>query len=229
MDFVEVVYRRLEERWIKTHDYVDWAAQLLDEGCEAPSVAELASCSLEAHPDAQQVERLFQSCMLELGLTLPLNWYDALLAYTSNMCKKILLGTLQPWVGVQEMLALSDDNNEPYILRIWIDLARDISDGNAKDSDHILFNNALRLDNPDECIRRTALQYVALCAIPLAHKFPLIWWCQKCEAVSDENTFTETKTHTCAKCGSASSMKNMRFFEHRDALSAKASYENNVL
>ncbi|WP_156480038.1 hypothetical protein [Collimonas pratensis] len=228
MDFVEVVYKRLEDRWIKTQDYVDWATQLFDEGCAAPSIAELASCSLEAHPDAQQVECLFQACVLELGLTLTSNWYDALLAYTSSICKKMLLGTLQPWAGMQEMLTLSDDNNEPYILWIWVDLARDISNGHAKSSAHIIFNDALRLDNPDECIRRTALQFVALCTIPLPHKFPLIWWCKKCDAVSDENTFTDTKTHMCPKCGATSSMKNMRFFEHRDACSANGSHANDV-
>lgn len=222
LNFVELAYKRSEALWITTRDYIDWADELLEGGSNAPSIAELSSCRWDGNPDAQQVERIFQSCLLELGLTLPNDWYDALLSYTSSLCEKVLSGTIAPWDFVREMLTLADDNNDPYMLWIWIDLGRDIPSAHPRDQGDILFNGALDLNNADDCIRKTAQQYIYLCTLPLATKFPFIWWCHVCDEISDEDTFTENKTFTCNKCGAISGMKNMRFFEHRDALVKKA-------
>ncbi len=222
MNFIELAFKRIDGTWIETVDYIDWANELLESGCDAPSIAELASCSWDASPDPQQVERIFQSCILELNLALPNDWYDALRSLTSHICQKMLCGLLEPWDCMQEMLALSDDHDTPYLMWIWIDLSRDLTPAHHRDPADTLFNGALDLVNEDDCIRMTAQQWVELCSTPLADKFPMVWWCEECASVSDQSTFTDLKTQFCASCVAISSMKNMRFFEHREILLEKA-------
>lgn len=222
MNFTELAFKRIDGSWITTADYIDWANALLQSGCDAPSIAELASCSWDAVPDHQQVERIFQSCLLELGLILPNDFYDALLGHASHICQEMLRGALDPWDCVREMLTLSDDHNEPYMLWIWIDLMRDMAPAQNRDPSNTVFNAALDLQNGDECIRRTAQQFIDFCRMPLPDKFPLVWWCVECEAICDDSTFTERKTCACTKCGAIAGMKNMRFFEHRGMLQKKA-------
>ena len=220
MDFEELAFKRIDASQIKTHDYIDWANDLLGDGCDAPSIWELSSCRWDVDVDPDQVERLFQSCLGELGLEMPSDWYRALCAYSSSICAKMLRGEMLPWDCVQEMLTISDDHNEPYIHCIWIDLVDDLEESRTT-TERIHFNGALDLGDPEECIRIVAQQFLSLCSISLPDKFPWIWRCDKCEAISEENTFTETRTCTCTKCGGVSAMKNMRFFDHRDALIKK--------
>ncbi len=218
MEFTELAFRRLDDRPLKCRAYIDWAEQLLEEGSESSSVAQLASCSWEAEPDPNQVEQLFQSCLVELGLSVPADWYQALLAYTSSICQKFVQGTLDSWSCMTEMLELAEDNNDPYILWIWIDLASDLSRQHVIEDGDFVFNGSLDLENQDACIRRTASQFVALCSKDLPLKFPWVWWCKECREVSDETTFSEIQSRTCPTCGSAHSMKNMRFFENREEI-----------
>lgn len=220
MNFAELAFKRIDALWIKTHDYIDWANDLLEGGCDAPSIWELASCRWDVDVDPDQVERLFQSCLGELGLALPSDWYGALCAYSSSICAKMLRGEMSPWDCVQEMLTISDDHNEPYIHWIWIDLADDLEEWRTN-TERIQFNGTLNLGDPEECIRIVAQQFIALCSISLPDKFPWIWHCDLCEAISEENTFTETRICACTRCGGAGAMKNMRFFEHRGALVKK--------
>ncbi|KQQ46414.1 hypothetical protein ASF61_18665 [Duganella sp. Leaf126] len=220
MNFLEPAFKRIDDSWIETHDYVDWANELLEGGCDAPSVWELASCCLDAEVDAVLVERLFQSCVTELGLELPHDWYDALRTYSSNICQKMLLGEMLPWDCVEKMLAIADDHQQPYIHWIWIDLARDLHAWSAG-TGAVFYNGTLGLDDPEECIRVVAKQFIAACALPLPHQYPLIWRCDICEATSAENNQSEARTCTCSRCGRSNSMKNMRFFEHRHALITK--------
>lgn len=217
LNFAELAFKRIDASWVKTHDYIDWANYLLEGGCDAPSIWELASCRWDVDVDSDQVERLFQSCIAELGLELPSDWHSALCAYSSSICEKMLQGNMLPWDCVQEMLAISDDHNEPYIHWIWIDLVDDLGEWRTN-TERIQFNGTLDLGNPEECIRIVAQQFLALCSMSLPEKFPWIWQCDKCEAISEKNTFTETRTCTCTNCGGVSAMKNLRFFEHRDAL-----------
>lgn len=218
MDFPELAFKRIDKSWIKTDDYIEWANELLEGGSNAPSIWELAVCRRDAHVDPDQIERLFQSCVDELGLELPSDWYAALCSYSSSICKSMARGAIQPMDCMGEMLTLAEDLNAPYIHWIWIDLARDIEATTRRDSEVIKFNGTLDLQNSDDSIRRVGRQFVALCAIQLPEKFPLVWICQACNRSSDESTFTEMTTRTCTKCGAISAMRNMRFFEHRDAL-----------
>lgn len=216
MDFTQLVFKRIDGSWIKTHDYIDWANELIEGGCNAQSTWELAACRWDAEIDPDQVERIFHLCLSELGLELPSDWYCALCAYSSSICQKMLQGRMTPWDCMGEMLTISDDHNEPYIHWIWLDLVDDLHQWKNK-TDSILFNGALHLEDSDECIRTVAQQFIALCCMSLPEKFPWVWCCETCEAISEESTFTKTKTDTCTECGSASALKNMRFFEHRDA------------
>jgi len=213
LDFAELVLKRLGETWIRTDDYIDWANELLEGGCDAPSIWELAACCWDADPDPVQVERLFQSCIGELGLELPSDWYGALRAYSAGICEKMIRGKISPWDCACEMLTIADDHYEPYIHWIWIDLVDNLSPQRR-----IQFNGVLDLEDVDGCIRKVAQQFIILCSLSLPEKFPWVWRCEVCGAVSEVNTFTEIKTCTCVECGGVSTMKNMRFFEHRDAL-----------
>lgn len=216
MDFAELTFKRIDGSWIETRDYVDWANKLLEAGSNALSIWELAVCRWDDYIDPAQVERLFQSCMNELGLKLPGDWFSALCIYSSSICQKMLQGELLPWECVQEMLTISDDYNEPYIHWIWVDLVDDLDSTKAR-IDGMKFNGVLDLNKPEQCIWTVARQFVSLCSELLPEKFPWIWHCEVCHAISDENTFTQTKTCTCIHCGAIGTMKNMRFFDNRDA------------
>jgi hypothetical protein len=216
MEFSQLAFLRLDYPPLKSSVYIGWAEQMLNDGCNAPSVAELASCAWDASPDPQQIERIFQSCVVELDLELPSDWYQALLSYACSICTKAIVGTLDSSECLSDMLTLADDHNEPYMLWIWIDLANDFSPYTRDGRTNIVFNTPLKLDNPNECILRTATQFIALCSMSLPEKFPLVWMCQECESISDESTFTTSVAHNCTSCASASSMKNMRFYQNRE-------------
>jgi hypothetical protein len=215
VDFAELVFKRIDESWIKAQDYIEWANELLEDGCEAPSIWQLAACSSDVPVDPDEVERLFQSCISELGLELPNDWCTALCAYSSSICENMLQGRLLPWECVTEMLAIADDHNEPYIHWIWIDLVDDLHRTTVKTTS-VHFYSTLNLSDPEACIRIVAEQFVSLCSISLPERFPWIWRCEVCGAISKENTFTEVNSDTCTSCGGISTMKNLRFFEHRD-------------
>lgn len=215
MDFTELVFKRIDGSWIKTQDYIEWASELLEDGCEASSIWQLSACSWDVPVDPDEVERLFQSCIRELGLELPSDWYTALCAYSSSICENMLQGSLLPWECVTEMLNIADDHNEPYIHWIWIDLVDDFHRAKVETTP-VLFHATLNLSDPEACIRIVAQQFISFCGISLPEKFPWIWRCEVCGAISEENTFTEVKSRTCASCGGVSAMKNLRFFEHRD-------------
>lgn len=217
MNFAELAFKRIDASWIKTQDYIDWANDLLESGCDASSIWDLAWCRWGVDVDPDQVERLFQSCIGELGLELPSDWYLALCAYSKYICERMLQGEISPWSCVQEMLTISDNHNEPYIHWIWIDLVDDL-EARRTNAERVQFDGTLDLRDPEECIRAVARQFVALCSMPLPEKFPWIWCCDICQAVSEEDTLTETRACTCTGCGGVSAMKNMRFFEHRDVL-----------
>jgi hypothetical protein len=218
VDFAELAFRRIDDCQIKADDYVEWANELLEDGCDVPCIWELAAYRWDAHIDPNQVERLFLSCVVELGLELPSDWYAALCVYSSSLCDRMLRGVTQPWDCLIEMLTLADDHNERYIHWIWIDLSRDLKPIERRDPKYIRFNGTLDLKNPVDCIRKVARQFITLCAMPIPDKFPWVWLCQECDAISDKSTFTETTACTCPKCGAISGMKNLRFFEHRDEL-----------
>ncbi|WP_154668159.1 hypothetical protein [Pseudoduganella violaceinigra] len=218
MDFAELAFRRIDDRQLKADAYVDWANELLEGGCGVPSIWALAVYRWDAYIDPDQVERLFLSCVVDLGLELPSDWYVALCAYSSSLCERMLRGITQPWDCLIEMLTLADDHNEPYIHWIWIDLSNDLEPTERRRPNYICFNGTLDLKKSDECIRTVAQQFIALCNLPLPEKFPWVWLCQECGAVGEESTFTDTKACTCTKCGTTFAMKNMRFFEHRDEL-----------
>lgn len=217
MDFAELSFKRIDGDSIKTQDYIDWANELLENGCDAPSIWDLAFLRWEDYVYSDQVERLFQSSIGELGLELPTDWYAALWAYSSRICENLPQGKISPWDCMHEMLTIADNYNEPYIHWIWVDLCDDLNQ-RAPASSSIEFNSALNLEDPDLSIRTVVQQFLVLCCMSLPDKFPCVWRCETCEAIGEESTFTETKTCVCPSCGGASTMKNMRFFEHRDAL-----------
>lgn len=211
MDFFELAYRRINNQ-LETRDYIDWADELLMIGSNSFSIAELASYTWEKDPDAREVEFLFHSCVTECGFSLPSNWEEAFFAYLMAICNSVIGGTLAPHDCLYALLTLSDDNDDPYICWVWIDLARDIS----RHMEYIVFNDALNLENSDESIRKTAYQFIALCKMDLPAKFPLVWCCKDCGEVSSDTTYTETNARPCPACKSIFSLKNMRFFKNRE-------------
>lgn len=223
MDFTELAFKRIDDSRLKAEVYVDWANELLEGGCNAPSIWELAVYRWDAYIDPDQVERLFLLCVTELGLELPSDWYVALCAYSSTLCERMLSGVTEPWDCLYAMLDLADDHNEPYIHWIWIDLYRDLVPMVQRDPDYIRFNGALNLKNPEDCIRKVAQQFIALCAMPLPDKFPWTWHCVECGEMSDKSTFTEIDACTCPTCGAISGMKNLRFSEHREEFIKRSS------
>jgi len=229
MDFAELAYRRVDGG-LKTRDYIAWADSLLMMGSEAPSIAELASCSWERDPDAREVEQLFCACVAELGLSLPLNWEEAFSLHVLSLCNRVALGAIEPQDCLGELLVLSNENDDPYILWIWIDLASDMScspKGIVCPGEGVVFNGVLDLSNIAECIRKTASQFIALYSPELPHNFPSVWCCNECGQVRDDPTNTEVISRTCPSCKSAFSLKNMRFFNNREeyVLTKKANAE----
>ena len=218
MDFAKFAYRRLDGR-LKTRDYIEWADRLLMEGSSESCIAELASCSLERDPDAHEVERLFQYCVSELGLSVPLSWEEAFSIYVLSLCNQVVLGTIEPQDCLAELLEISNDNDDPYILWIWIDLASDMSfqaGGIICPGEGVTFNGALNLENVNECILKTASQFIELCSTELPSKFPLVWCCNECGEVKSDSTNTEMIARACPACKSTFSLRNMRFFNNRE-------------
>jgi hypothetical protein len=218
MELSELAFKRLD-RSTNVTDYIDWAVGLLYEGSDSQSVAMLASFDLEKEPDAKQVEYYFKLCVSDRGIKLPSQdeWYEALLDYTSDICKKMVSGSLDLKEGAYELLSIAEDNNDPYMLTIWIDLLRDLSEAcHPLKVDNIFFNSSLNLNDYDACIRLTAQQYISLSSISLPEKFPWVWMCSKCNYATDLNTWTTSLTACCPNCTGVSTLKNMRYFEHRD-------------
>lgn len=223
MEFTRLAFLRLDSPTLKTSVYIDWAERLLNEGCDAPSIAELAGCSWDANPDPKQAELIFLACVSELNLELPVEWYQALLLDVCSICKKIIDEEIESWDGLGDILTLAEDNNDPYMLTIWIDLVADFSPLNRIEREEVIFNANLKLENTHECIVRTASQFIALCGFDLPEKFPWVWMCQECDSISEETTFTATMAHDCPNCLSKSSMKNMRFYQNREDYVANCS------
>ena len=144
MNFTELAFRRLDWSARETREYITWAVELLEDGCDASSVAELASYSLDAEPDPAQVERAFQACVVELALVLPSQdkWYEALIAYAVQLCRRVVQGDLEPDECMSEFLQISEDYNDPYLTWIWVDLAADLRKVRSPriDSGRIAFN-----------------------------------------------------------------------------------------
>lgn len=220
MKFVELCYRRLTGagRTLAPADYIEWADQLLVQDSDSPSIAQLASCAWDTPPDAQQIERLFQESLAELGLALPVDEFDALTRYAASICQHFLDGALEPWDLVSEMLSLSEDNQEPYLFDIWIVLCDALAGAHSRDPHSALFNRALPVDDDAACIRLTAMQFIALCAMSLPDKFPFVWRCSQCRSIDEDDTQGADAFRACPHCGVEAASKNMRYFESRDAM-----------
>ena len=220
MEFVELCYRRLTGagRALTPHDYIDWADQLLVQNSDSASIAQLASCAWDTPPDAQQVEGLFHDALAELGLALPADEYDAIKRYAIAFCEQFLSGAMEPWDLVREMHDLSEDNQEPYLFRIWTVLYDALVDAHLRVPHSVLFNRVLPLTDDAACIRRTASQFIVLCSMPLPVKFPSVWRCSECHAVDEDAAAVADASRTCRHCGTESASKNMSFFENRDAM-----------
>jgi hypothetical protein len=222
MNFAELNFKLVDESRVAPQHLIAWANALLEAGCNAPSIAELASCCFDKPPDPQQVERLFEASLVELNLTLSQDWFHAFRLYAISICKKTLSGELPPQGCIDEMLQLSEDHQEPYALTVWTDLAHDMNVDHRGGHRRSSFNGALPIENPDECIRRTASQFVSIFSTDASDCFPLIWWCHACKEVTENDTNLPIEERACAACGSGSSLKNMRFFENREAYVSKA-------
>lgn len=210
MDFIELVFKRLDRR-LTINDYIDWADGLLVAGSDVSSIAELASCSWEPNPDADLVERIFRSCVSELGLTIPLTWEDAFSAYVVNICNRVLLGEIPPDDCLSKMIEFAEDDDNLFIFLVWADLAEDLSNT----PDKIVFNNVLDLKDASESIRKTASQFLELYGMDLPARFPWVWKCKECGEVSSDETYTDELARTCPACKSEFALKNMRFFRNR--------------
>jgi hypothetical protein len=231
LNFAELAFRRLDRHpGLRTAHYVAWAVRLLDEGCTAPSVAELASFSLEAQPGAEQVERTFLACVSELSLSLPSEsqWHEALKAYVVDRCESLVRGKLTPEEVMSDLLRIADDNDDPYLLLIWNDLATDITEARSwphRDPDHVCFNLGLDLSSANECIRMTAIQFAGLAARQLPDKFPAVWMCTRCGAVSEQAGRTAEESRDCPSCTGAAALLNMRHHRSREHLLACVALE----
>ena len=210
MDFIELAFKRLDRRLV-TDDYIYWADGLLVGGCEASSIAELSSCSWEPNPDAELVERIFRSCVSELGLTIPSTWEDAFSAYVVDICNRVLQHKIEPLDCLAKMIEFAEDDENSFIFLVWTDLAKDL----ANPPDEIVFNSMLDLKDASESIRKTAYQFLELYAMDLPARFPWIWKCKECAQVSNDETYTDELARICPACKSKFALKNMRFFSNR--------------
>jgi len=221
MNFTELAFKRLDQR-LATNDYIDWADGLLVAGSEASSIAELASCSWDPSPDAELVDRIFRSCVSELGLTVPSTWEDAFSAYVIDVCNRVLQHEILPLDCLSMMIEFAEDDENSFIFLVWADLAKDLSNP----PDQIVFNDALDLRDASESIRRTASQFLALYATDLPARFPWVWKCKECGEVSNDETYTDELARTCPACKSAFALKNMRFFRNRSEYCNSLLYGN---
>lgn len=210
MDFNELAFKRLDRR-LTTNDYIDWADGLLVAGSDAPSIAELASCSWEPNPDAEMVERIFLTCVSELGLTIPATWEDAFSAYVVDICHRVLQDEIQPHNCLSKMIEFAEDDENSFIFSMWGDLAKDLSNAPGE----FIFNDVLDLKDASESIRQMASQFLELYARELPARFPLVWQCKECGEVRNDETYTDELARTCPACKSAFALKNMRFFRNR--------------
>jgi len=215
-DFFDFAYRRARGL-ATTQDHIDWADALLVAGCNVPSIAELASYVYERDPDRGQVELAFLECVTALGLTLVADSdeaFDKFIAMISlPVCEQILTGEISPEAGMSRLLEFLEDNNEPLILWMWLDLANDL--GPFQD-DYVTYNAGLDLTDYDACVRATAAQYIALSKLNLPERFPWVWQCHQCGFVSEDNTFTPESARLCPGCLGPLALRNMRFFTNRD-------------
>lgn len=210
MDFIELAFKRLDRR-LTTNDYIVWADGLLVAGSEASSIAELASWSWEPNPDAEMIERIFRSCVSELGLIIPPTWEDAFSAYVVDICNRVLQDEMQPHDCLSKMIEFAEDDENPFVFSVWGDLAKDLLNAPGE----IIFNDVLDLDDASESIRKTASQFLELYARDLPARFPFVWQCKECGEVCNDETYTDELSRTCPSCKSAFALKNMRFFRNR--------------
>ena len=180
-------------------------------GCEASSIAELSSCSWEPNPDAELVERIFRSCVSELGLTIPSTWEDAFSAYVVDICNRVLQHKIEPLDCLAKMIEFAEDDENSFIFLVWTDLAKDL----ANPPDEIVFNSMLDLKDASESIRKTAYQFLELYAMDLPARFPWVWKCKECAQVNNDETYTDELARICPACKSEFALKNMRFFSNR--------------
>jgi hypothetical protein len=203
----------------KTADYITWADALLVAGCEAPSVAALASCIWEHDPEPQEVQMLFHGCVAELGLELLAGPDDDeevfIKAISIPVCRMILTGAIAPEAGLAKLLDICEDSDDPALLWTWVDMANELSPG---EENPVSYHVNLNLAVPDECIRAASAQFISLCALDLPTRFPLLWQCRECGAVSDENTYAQESARTCPECKIPLASRNMRFFINRAQL-----------
>lgn len=62
LNFAELAFKRIDASWIKIHDYIEWANDLLEGGCDAPSIWELASCRWDVDADLR-----YPFCLRQTG------------------------------------------------------------------------------------------------------------------------------------------------------------------
>ena len=224
MNFSELAFKRLD-RDLQIGDYVRWAEGLLAEGCSSTVVAELASYSWDHSPDRDEVERTFQLCIEELGLRVPTeeDWYQVLKDFTCSICQAMLNGTCEAEGGFSELLNISEDHHDPYVLTVWLDLASDLHEWTfGGEHTHIYFNTSLLPESRESCILKTAEQYIALCELGLPEKFPRVWWCTACRHVGDAETATTQQVDRCPSCGEAATLANVRHYEQRNRIARTA-------
>ena len=215
-NFVELMYLRLN-RHLSTSDYIAWANTQLEQGCDLPEIAEMASFAFEREPDAQAVEHYFLLCVKQLGLSVPEDDYQSTRDYWSQTCDQMLDGGLTLDEGIAKLQDIDDDQNY-YLMQPWWDLSNYYIALNGQDDRwQIVAEDIARLGQ-DAYTRMLVRQFAALCRLDqstLPKRFPDVWHCIACGADHHHATDTAQRAAHCPACGAPDTLKNMRYLENR--------------
>lgn len=222
MNFSEIMYWRLNRR-ANVGDYIAWANHLLEQGCDLPEIAEMASFAFEREPDAKEVERYFLRCVQLLGLSMSDDVFQATIDYWRDTCERMLAGTLALDEGIA-LLHEIDNDYEYYLMMPWVDLARHYTEKHLQTGTYQIATNDIERHGEDNFTWMLVRQFTAICqqarpGLPmgLPEKFPVIWHCLACNISSADDTWTTQRTAPCRACGSGDSLKNMRYYANREA------------
>jgi hypothetical protein len=218
MHFSEIMYRRLN-RDMNVSDYIAWANHLLEQGCDLPEIAEMASFAFESEPDAKEVERYFLRCVQLLGFSMSDDVFQATIDYWGDTCERMLDGRLALDEGIA-LLHEIDNDYEYYLMMPWVDLARYHTEKHRQTGQCQFAADDIASYGEEPFAWMLVRQFLTLCqqgSQSFPTKFPVIWYCLACNCSSNEDTWTTQRTAPCRACGSADSLKNMQYYVNREA------------
>jgi hypothetical protein len=130
---------------LSANDYIDWAADMLGQGYDSPSLRILAGL-VDSKGSTFEPEHYFQLCVKELSIILP-EFKQALRAYALEISSDIIDGNIRPGDGVRVLSRIymatdfDPDYEEWYILD---EVLNNPLDGTLEQFDSIVIQGARR-------------------------------------------------------------------------------------